>query len=82
MMMVIFFLKKNFNNNDFIKKKLLKSYLQLIHFKRNYFFKTLFTIPFVLKRIHLVLMRRKIHFIKQKLFKLRRFISMKTIHFD
>ena len=82
MMMVIFFLKKNFNNNDFIKKKLLKSYLQLIHFKRNYFFKTLFTIPFVLKRIHLVLMRKKIHFIKQKLFKLRRFISMKTIHFD
>ena len=80
--MVIFFLKKNFNNNDFIKKKLLKSYLQLIHFKRNYFFKTLFTIPFVLKRIHLVLMRKKIHFIKQKLFKLRRFISMKTIHFD
>ena len=82
MMMVIFFLKKNFNNNDFIKKKLFKSYLQLIHFKRNYFFKTLFTIPFVLKRIHLVLMRKKIHFIKQKLFKLRRFISMKTIHFD
>ena len=82
MMMVIFFLKKNFNNNDFIKKKLLISYLQLIHFKRNYFFKTLFTIPFVLKKIHLVLMRKKIHFIKQKLFKLRRFISMKTIHFD
>ena len=82
MMMVILFLKKNFNNNDFIKKKLLKSYLQLIHFKRNYFFKTLFTIPFVLKKIHLVLMRKKIHFIKQKLFKFRRFISMKTIHFD
>ena len=82
MMMVILFLKMNFNNNDFIKKKLLKSYLQLIHFKRNYFFKTLFTIPFVLKKIHLVLMRKKIHFIKQKLFKLRRFISMKTIHFD
>ena len=80
--MVILFLKKNFNNNDFIKKKLLKSYLQLIHFKRNYFFITLFTIPFVLKKIHLVLMRKKIHFIKQKLFKLRRFISMKTIHFD
>ena len=39
MMMVIFFLKKNLNNNDFIKKKLLKSYLQLIHFKRHYFFK-------------------------------------------
>ena len=67
MMMVIFFLKKNFNNNDFIKKKLFKSYLQLIHFKRNYFFKTLFTIPFVLKRILLVLMRKKIHFIKQNL---------------
>ena len=33
------------------KKKLLKSYLQLIHFKRSYFFKTLFTIPFVLKKI-------------------------------
>ena len=82
MMMVILFLKKNFNNNDFIKKKLLKSYLQFIHFKRNYFFITLFTIPFVLKKIHLVLMRKKIHFIKQKLFKLRRFISMKTIHFD
>ena len=82
MMMVIFFLKKNFKNNDFIKKKLLKSYLQLIHSKRNYFFKTLFTIPFVLKKIHLVLMRKKIHFIKQKLFKLKRFISMKTIHFD
>ena len=82
MMMVIFFLKKNFNNNDFIKKKLFKSYLQLIHFKRNYFFKTLFTIPFVLKKIRLVLMRKKIHFIKQKLFRLRRFISMKTIHFD
>ena len=82
MMMVIFFKKKNFNYNDFIKKKLLKSYLQLIHFKRNYFVKTLFTIPFVLKKIRLVLMRKKIHFIKQKLFKLRRFISMKTIHFD
>ena len=82
MMMVIFFKKKNFNNNDFIKKKLLKSYLQLIHFKRNYFFKTLFTIRFVFKKIREVLMRKKIHFIKQKLFKLRRFISMKTIHFD
>ena len=80
--MVIFFLKKNFNNNDFIKKKLLKSYLQLIHVKRNYFFKTLFSIPFVFKKIRLVLMRKKIHFMKQKLFKLRRFISMKTIHFD
>ena len=79
MMMVIFFLKKNCNNNDFIKKKPFKSYLQLIHFKRNYF---LFTIPFILKKIRLVLMRKKIHFIKQKLFKLRRFISMKTIHFD
>ena len=82
MMMVIFFLKKNFNNNDFIKKKLFKSFLQLIHFKRNYFFKTLFTIPFVFKKIRLVLMRKKIHFIKQKLFRLRRFISMKTIHFN
>ena len=72
MMMVIFFLKKNFNNNDFIKKKLLKSYLQLIHFKRNYFFITLFTIPFVLKKIHLVLMRKKIYFSENNSFQFKK----------
>ena len=49
----------------FITYYLLKSYLQIIinSLKKNYFVKTLFTIPFVKKK-HLVLRRKKIHFIK------------------
>ena len=52
---------------------MLKSYSQFIHFKKT--LKNSIYYSFRLKK-HLVLIRKKIHLIKQKLFKLR------TFHFN